>query len=90
MSGGEGKFHNEIHTKRIPLQVRDSERMQFAYRSLSYRFCSKAEVIGADILPDIPRHLRPPVVPKYQLQRFPASGMFSDLCIMAQRDYPPS
>jgi len=64
--------------------------MQFTYQSLPYQFCSETEVTGADILPNIPRHLRPLVVPRYQLQRFPASGMSSDLRIMAQRDYPPS
>jgi len=47
--------------------------MQFTYWSLPYQFCSEAEVTGADILPDIPRHLRPPVVPGYQLQHFLAS-----------------
>jgi len=67
VSGGEGEFHYEIHTKRIPSQVRDLERVQFAYQSLPYWFYSKAEVTGADILPDIPRYLRSPVVPGYQL-----------------------
>jgi len=89
MSGGEGEFHYEIHTKRIPSRVRDLERVQFAYRSLPYWFCSKIEVIGADVSPNIPRHLRPPVVPGYQLQCFPVSGMSSDLCIMTQQDYLP-
>jgi len=89
VSGGEGEFHYEIHAKRIPLRVRDPERVQFAYRSLPYRFRSETEVTGADIVPNIPRHLRPPVVPGYQLQRFLASGMSSDLRIVTQRDYPP-
>jgi len=57
--------------------------MQFAYQSLPYQFYPKAEVIGVDVLPDIPRHLRPLVVPKYQLQCFPASGVSSNLRIMA-------
>jgi len=64
--------------------------MQFIYQSLSYWFCSKAEVAGADVLSDIPRHLRLPVVPGYQLQCFLASGMSSNLRIMAQQDYLPS
>ena len=90
MSGGEGEFHNEIHTKCVPSQVWDLEGMQFTYQSLPYQFHSEAEVTGADILPDIPRHLRPPVVPRYQLQRFLASRMSSNLHIVAQRDYLPS
>jgi len=63
VSGGEREFHNEIHTKHVPSQVWDPERIQFAYQSLLYLFCSEAKVTGADVLSDIPRHLRPPVVP---------------------------
>jgi len=62
MSGGEGEFHNKVHTERILSQVQDPERVQFAYWSLPYWFCPDAEVISADILSDIPRHLQPPVV----------------------------
>jgi len=46
-------------------QVQDLERVQFAYQSLPYWFCSEAEVIGADVLSGIPRHLRSLVVPRY-------------------------
>ena len=64
MPGGEGKFHDEIYTKHVPLQAQDLERVQFAYQSLPYWFRSKAEVTGADVLSDVPRHLRPPVIPR--------------------------
>ena len=62
MSGGEGEFHDEIHTKHVPSQVQDLKRVQFAYQSLPYQFCSEAEVTGADVLSDVPRYLRPLVV----------------------------
>jgi len=68
MSGGEGEFHNEVHTKHVPLQVQDPERVQFAYWSLPYWFCPNAEVTGADVLSNVPRHLWPPVVPRDQFQ----------------------
>jgi len=61
--------------------------MQFTYWSLPYWFCPEVEVTGADILSNIPRHLGLPVVPRYQLQCFPVSGVSSNLHIMAQRDY---
>jgi len=64
MSGGGGEFHYEIHAKRVPSRVRDLERVQFAYWSLSRQFHPEAEVTGADILSDVPRHLRPPVIPR--------------------------
>ena len=64
VSGGEGEFHNKIHAKRVLSRVWDSERVQFAYWSLSYQFHSEAEVAGANILSNVPRHLRPPVIPR--------------------------
>jgi len=64
MTGGEEEFYYEVHTKRVPSRVRDPERVQFAYRSLPYWFCSNAEVTGANVLSDVPRHLRPPVIPR--------------------------
>jgi len=90
MSGGEGEFHNEIHTKHVPSRVQDPKRMQFAYQSLPYWLRSEAEVTGADVLSDVPRHLRPPVVPRDQLQCFPVSGVSSNLHVMTQGDYLPS
>jgi len=36
MSREEGEFHDEIHTKHIPSQAWDPERVQFVYQSLSY------------------------------------------------------
>ena len=62
MSGREREFYNKVHTERVPLRVWDPEGMQFTYRSLPYRFHPKAEVTGADVLSDIPRHLGPLVV----------------------------
>jgi len=62
MSGREGEFYNKIYTKRVLSQVWDPERVQFTYQSLPYWFCSEAEITGADVMSDVPRHLRPPVV----------------------------
>jgi len=43
--------------------------MQFAHRSLPHRFRPEAEVTGADVLSNIPRHLGPPVVPCHDLAK---------------------
>jgi len=64
MTGGEGEFYYKVHTKHVPSQVQDPERVQFAYRSLPYRFRPNAEVTGANVLSDVPRHLRPQVIPR--------------------------
>jgi len=62
--GGEGEFHDEVHTKHVLLRVWDPKRVQSAYWSLPYWFRSEVEVTGTDVLSNIPRHLRPPVVPR--------------------------
>jgi len=64
MSGGGGEFHYEINAKRVPSRVWDSERVQFTYWSLPCWFHPEAEVTGADVLSDVPRHLQPPVIPR--------------------------
>jgi len=63
MSRGLREFNHEIDTERIPLCVRNGERLKFANRRVSPGFCLEVEITGAYILADIPRHLRPPVVP---------------------------
>jgi len=87
VSRGEEKFYNKVHTEHVPLRVWDLERVQFAYWSLSYRFYPNAEVTDADVLSDVPRHLRPLVVPRDQFQCFPASRVPSNLHVMTQGDY---
>jgi len=63
MSGGLREFDHEIDTKCIPPCVRNGERLEFANRRVSPGFRPEAEITGAHILTNIPRHLRPPVVP---------------------------
>jgi len=66
MSGGLWEFDHEIDTKRIPPCVRNGEWLKFANRRVSPGFRPEAEITGAHILTNIPRHLRPPVVPGHQ------------------------
>jgi len=66
MSRGLWEFDHEIDTERIPLCVRNGERLKFANKRVLPGFRLEAEITGAHILTDIPRHLRPPVVPGHQ------------------------
>jgi len=66
MSGGLWEFDHEINTERIPPRVRNGERLKLANWRVSPRFSLEAEIAGTYILADIPRHLRPPVVPRHQ------------------------
>jgi len=62
MSGGFWEFDHEIDTECIPSCIRNGEWLKFANRRMSPGFCPEAEIIGAYILANIPRHLGPPVV----------------------------
>ena len=66
MSGGLWEFDYEIDTECIPPCVRNGEQLKFANWRVSPGFHSEAEITGAYILANIPRHLRPPVVPGHQ------------------------
>jgi len=66
MSGGLQEFDHEIDTERIPPCVQNREQLKFANRRVSPGFRLEAEITGAHILTNIPRHLRPPVVPGHQ------------------------
>ena len=63
MFGGLREFDHEIDTECIPLCVWNGERLKFTNRRVSPGFRPEVEITGAYILADIPRHLRPPVVP---------------------------
>jgi len=66
MSGGLQKFDHKIDTKCIPSCIQNGEQLKFANRRVLPGFCPEGEITGAYILADIPRHLRPPVVPGHQ------------------------
>ena len=66
MSGGLWEFDHKIDTECIPPCVWNREQLKFANRRVSLGFRPEAEITGAHILADIPRHLRPPVVPGHQ------------------------
>jgi len=65
VSGGLWEFDYEIDTKCIPSRIWNRERLKFANRRVSPGFRPEAEIIGAYILADIPRHLGLPVVPEH-------------------------
>jgi len=66
MSRGLWEFDHEIDTECIPPCVWNREQLKFTNRRVSPRFRPKAKITGAHTLTDIPRHLRPPVVPGHQ------------------------
>ena len=66
MSRGLWEFDHEINTECIPLCIWNGEQLKFTNWRVSLGFRLEAEITGAYILADIPRHLRPPVVLGHQ------------------------
>ena len=66
MSRGLREFDHEIDTECIPPCVRNREWLKFANWRVSPGFRLETEIAGAYILANIPRHLRPSVVPGHQ------------------------
>jgi len=65
MSGGLQEFDHKINTECIPSCVWNREWLEFTNRRVSPGFHPETEITGAYILADIPRHLKPPVVPEH-------------------------
>jgi len=63
MSRGLWEFDHEINAEHIPPCVQYGEQLQLANQRMSPRFHLEAEIAGTYILPDVPRHLRPLVIP---------------------------
>jgi len=59
------EFDYKINTESILPCIWNGERLKLANRRMSPRFYPEAEVASTHILADVPRHLRPPVVPGY-------------------------
>jgi len=66
ISGGLWEFDHEINAEHIPPCIWHRERLQLTNQRMSPRFHPKAEITGTYILADVPRHLRPLVIPGHQ------------------------
>jgi len=66
ISGELWEFDHKIDTEHIPLYIQNREWLKLANWRISQRFCSEVEITGTYILANVPRHLRPPVVPGHQ------------------------
>src|SRR5271169_1888440 len=73
-----GQFDDKIDTDRIPSLFRRLHRMKLAHWWLSNRFCPLACVTSFDVNSDISRHLWPPVISRYEFERFPSTRMSGD------------
>ena len=65
MSGGLWEFDHKIDTEGVLPCVRHGERLKLTNRRMSPRFRLEAKIASTHILANVPRHLRPPVVPEH-------------------------
>jgi len=66
ISRGLWEFNHKIDAEHIPLYVQYRKQLQLTNWRMSPRFHPEAEIAGTYILPDVPRHLRPPVILGHQ------------------------
>ena len=66
MSRGLWEFNHKIDAEHIPPYVQYRKQLQLTNWRMSPRFHPEAEIAGTYILPDVPRHLRPPVILGHQ------------------------
>jgi len=66
MSRGLQEFDHKIDTEHIPSCIWNGEQLKLANWRVLLGFHPEAEITDTYILANIPRHLRPPVVPRYQ------------------------
>jgi len=66
MPRGLWEFGHEINAEHVPPFVQNRERLKLANRRVPPRFCSEVKIASTHILANVPRHLRPPVVPGHQ------------------------
>ena len=84
------EFRYEVDTDYIPGSIRDWKRMEFASWGMTGSFCTQASIASGDVFADVTRHLRPPVISRHQLERFPPTTMSCDLGIMTKGNNPTS
>jgi len=69
------KFHHKINTQGILLEVWNWQQIKLTNWEISHRLGLKTKIISANILANIPWHLRPPIIPWNKLQYLPLSSM---------------
>jgi hypothetical protein len=82
-----GELDDEVDTSCVPAAFRNREGLEFSGWEAAGYFGAEAEVAGRDVLADVSGHVRPPVVPGYELQSFEPAGVACDLGVMAKGDY---
>jgi len=66
MSRGLQEFNHEINTEHVLPFVRNGEQLKLANKRVLPRFRLEAKIAGTYILANVPRHLRPLVIPEHQ------------------------
>src|ERR1700679_3785116 len=78
VSGGLWEFDDEVYAYSVPWSIRDREGTELSDRLVPLGFGPDTHVTGRGVFPDVPGHLRPPIVLGNQLQGFPSSGVSGD------------
>src|ERR1700679_1235692 len=76
------EFDDEVDADCVPSCFRDREWMKFAKRFAFLGLRSKTHIACLTVLPDVTRHVRPPITPRNELERLPASCVSPDFRVV--------
>src|ERR1700679_2704615 len=79
---GLGEFDDEIDTNDVPPRFGDWERVKLTEWLTFLCLRSKTQIARLAVLPNVTRHVRPPIAPRNEFEGLPASCMSPDFGIV--------
>jgi hypothetical protein len=79
---GLGQFNYEVDTDRVPWFCRCLRGVELTDGSLVLQLHPVTQVTGFDVDANVPGHLRPPIIARYELQGLEVACMSGDARIM--------
>jgi hypothetical protein len=81
------EFDYEVDTYGVPADVRCWKELEVAGRWPSQDLGAEAEIASSSVLTNVPRHVRPPVIPCDQLECFLPARMPGNMTVLVKCHY---
>src|SRR5277367_6702876 len=79
---GLGELDDEVDADRVPSRFRDWEWMKFTEGFAFLGLRSKTQIARLTVLSDVARHVWPPITPRNEFERLPASCVSPDFRVV--------
>src|SRR5277367_1619155 len=87
---GVREFDDKVNANGVPSRFGDWKRVKLTEWFTFLCLCSKAKIACLAVLPNVVRHVRPPVAPRNKFEGLPASCMSPDFGIVVLFGDPAS